>query len=118
MAVSVTEVLSSVCPRCKKPGISDGFFRMRKRCPECDLNLYPEPGYYLGAMMAAFLITAGLMIPVIIILKVIGVEPVGMILAPLVLYAVLCPVITHYARIFWVHLEYQVSDRWERDHKQ
>ena len=55
-----------------------------------------------------------LMIPIIIGLKVSGAEPTQMILIPLVLYVVFAPVITHYAKILWLHLENRVSREWEK----
>ena len=52
------------CPRChegetfetgswswKKP------FDMLQRCPKCDLNYFPEPGYYYGAMFISYVWT-------------------------------------------------------------
>lgn len=30
---------------------------MYERCPVCDLNLIPEPGYYYGAMYVSYAIT-------------------------------------------------------------
>lgn len=53
------------CPRChegetfetgswsfKKP------FDMHQRCAKCDLNYFPEPGYYYGAMFISYIWTA------------------------------------------------------------
>lgn len=50
------------CPRChegemfesgswsfKKP------FDMLQRCPKCDLNFFPEPGYYYGSMFISYI---------------------------------------------------------------
>ena len=33
-------------------------FEMNKRCPHCDLNLEPEPGFYFGAMFISYIISA------------------------------------------------------------
>jgi Protein of unknown function (DUF983) len=32
-------------------------FDMLERCPVCDLNYYPEPGYYYGAMFISYIWT-------------------------------------------------------------
>lgn len=42
--------LTRRCPRCGEWGIFDGYFRMKQRCPRCDLDLQREEGYYVGAM--------------------------------------------------------------------
>lgn len=31
---------------------------MHQRCPKCDLNYFPEPGYYYGAMFISYIWTA------------------------------------------------------------
>jgi Protein of unknown function (DUF983) len=33
-------------------------FDMYERCPLCNLNYFPEPGYYYGAMFVSYIITA------------------------------------------------------------
>ena len=30
---------------------------MHQRCPKCDLNYFPEPGYYYGAMFISYIWT-------------------------------------------------------------
>lgn len=52
------------CPRCHE---GDTFetgswsfkksFDMLQRCPKCDLNYFPEPGYYFGAMFISYVWT-------------------------------------------------------------
>jgi len=52
------------CPRCQE---GDTFetgswafvrsFDMLKRCPKCDLNYFPEPGYYYGSMFISYIWT-------------------------------------------------------------
>jgi uncharacterized protein (DUF983 family) len=37
------------CPRCGAPGVFAGWFRMRERCPGCDLRFERgEEGYFIG----------------------------------------------------------------------
>jgi uncharacterized protein (DUF983 family) len=51
------------CPRCHegetfKTG-SYSFVKpieMHERCPKCDLNYFPEPGYYYGAMFISYIV--------------------------------------------------------------
>jgi uncharacterized protein (DUF983 family) len=52
------------CPRCQEGEMfntgSWSFiesFEMKKRCSECDLNYFPEPGYYYGAMFISYIWT-------------------------------------------------------------
>jgi uncharacterized protein (DUF983 family) len=52
------------CPRCQEGEMfntgSWSFvepFEMRERCSECNLNFYPEPGYYFGSMFISYIWT-------------------------------------------------------------
>jgi len=54
-------IFSLKCPRCHE---GDTFltgswsfvkpFYMHERCPKCNLNYWPEPGYYYGAMFISY----------------------------------------------------------------
>ena len=49
------------CPRCHEGNLFDskiGLFEMPKRCPSCNQNYMPEPGFYYGAMFISYIFTA------------------------------------------------------------
>ena len=59
------------CPYCASPGIYDGYFALRERCPRCGVRFEREEGYFLGAyalnlIVAEFL---GLGLAIILIFK-------------------------------------------------
>ena len=50
------------CPRCHEGEMFETgswsfkkSFDMLERCPHCDLNYFPEPGYYYGAMFISYI---------------------------------------------------------------
>lgn len=52
------------CPRCHEGEMFETgswsmkkSFDMHKRCPKCNLNYFPEPGYYYGAMFISYIWT-------------------------------------------------------------
>ena len=52
------------CPRCHEGEMFETgswsfvkSFDMLQRCPKCDLNYFPEPGYYYGAMFISYIWT-------------------------------------------------------------
>ena len=52
------------CPRCHEGDMFETgswsfvkSFDMLKRCPKCDLNYFPEPGYYYGSMFISYIWT-------------------------------------------------------------
>ncbi len=58
-------IFNMKCPRCHEGDMfltgSWSFikpFDMHERCPNCNLNYYPEPGYYYGAMFISYIWTA------------------------------------------------------------
>ena len=57
-------ILNMKCPRCQEadlfPTGSFEFknpFEMNKRCPNCNEDFIPEPGFYYGAMFISYIFT-------------------------------------------------------------
>jgi len=50
------------CPRCGQGRLLERMFRMNHDCPICRLSFFREPGYYVGAMIINYGITAGILI--------------------------------------------------------
>jgi uncharacterized protein (DUF983 family) len=55
------------CPRCGDGRLYTTFFRMNRECPVCGLGFYRESGYYVGAMMINYGITAFLVLIVYLV---------------------------------------------------
>jgi uncharacterized protein (DUF983 family) len=69
--VTMRRALSRRCPYCGSPGIFDGYFALRDRCPRCGARFEREEGYFLGAyalnlIVAEFL---GLGLAILLIFK-------------------------------------------------
>lgn len=88
-----------------------GLFTIHQKCPECGLGFCPEPGYYLGAMMVSFLLTAMLTVPVVIVLKFSGAEVSTLVTAPFLEFAILGPILVYYSRIVWLYVEFSMTHR-------
>ena len=111
---SLLAVLRARCPSCHHGEIYPGVFSMAKRCPECGYDFYPEPGFYLGAIALGFLVSAILIIPPVIILKLWGVEASLLVIFPIIEFLVVAPLLMTYAKVLWLHLEYQTTRRLDR----
>lgn len=109
--IKITSVLRARCPACHEGDILTGFFTIRERCPVCDYNLHPEPGFYLGAMMVGFLVTAMLTIPPMIFLKLMDVDTKILLAFPFIEFIFVGTFLIFYCRILWLHLEYKMSNR-------
>jgi len=47
--VTMRRAFGRRCPYCGSPGIFDGYFALRERCPRCGVRFEREEGYFLGA---------------------------------------------------------------------
>jgi len=43
-------------------------FEMHLRCPKCDANFYPEPGFYYGAMFISYILSIFIILGFVMIL--------------------------------------------------
>lgn len=43
-------------------------FDMHERCPKCDANFYPEPGFYYGAMFMSYIFSAFIIMGFVMVL--------------------------------------------------
>lgn len=46
--VTLRRALTRRCPYCGSPGIFNGYFALRERCPTCRVRFEREQGYFLG----------------------------------------------------------------------
>jgi len=64
MGLSLKAVWNYQCPRCRKANMFVEPFDignpldMHKRCPKCDEDFEPEPGFYYGAMFVSYILSA------------------------------------------------------------
>jgi uncharacterized protein (DUF983 family) len=102
-------IFAARCPACDVGQITQGVWGIRPKCPHCGYNFYPEPGFYLGAMMVGFLVAAILTIPPLIILKIMEVDIAILVAWPFVQYLFVGSFILYYSRIIWLHLEHRMT---------
>jgi uncharacterized protein (DUF983 family) len=109
--IHIGSILRARCPRCRTGRIMKNPLVIRPRCPECDYNFNPENGFYLGAMVVSYLLTAMLTVPPMIALKLMKVDATILIAFPFVEFAFVGTFLMFYSRILWLHLEHFMSGR-------
>ena len=109
--IRIMSVLRARCPSCHTGKVLHGVFAIRPRCPECNYNYHPEPGFYLGAMCVGFLLTAMVTVPPLIVLKILDVDIRILLAAPLVEFLFVGTFLIFYSRILWLHLEHSMTGR-------
>lgn len=100
------------CPRCGSGKLFESWFKMKERCPGCDLKFEgpAEEGFFLGAFTVNFVVTSGLLLLTMfgyIVASAVGDPPnlvrwvlvavVGSVLFPIFFYP--------FARSIWVGFE-------------
>jgi uncharacterized protein (DUF983 family) len=100
------------CPRCGYRRIFDGFFRLKARCPSCDLRFEKEEGGFLGAMALNYTVAIGLWLVVLVvgIALTVPVVPVAPILAMSIGVLAAVPVWFYpRSKTLWAAIEYLVA---------
>ncbi len=107
----MSSILFAKCPACHTGKILEDGLSIRARCPHCDFNFYPEPGFYVGAIAVGFLISAATTIPPMIILKILNVDIRFLLAFPFIEFIFVGTFLIFYCRIIWLHLQYRMTDR-------
>lgn len=100
------------CPRCGYRRIFDGFFRLKARCPSCDLRFEKEEGGFLGAMALNYTVAIGfwLVVMVVGIALTVPIVPVAPILAMSIGVLAAVPVWFYpRSKTLWAAIEYLVA---------
>src|SRR5688572_350962 len=104
-------LLQGKCPRCRQGQIFaypasniTKFTRMHEKCPECNVRLEPEPGFYQGAMYVGYGLTLFVIVLVAVLLYQLG-DPsewvyIGVVIGVMIL---LVPLNYRYSRILYLY---------------
>lgn len=107
----MSSVLLAKCPACHTGKVLEGGLSIRARCPYCDYDFHPEPGFYVGAIAVGFLLSAIATIPPMIVLKVLDVD-IGLLIAfPFLEFLFVGTFLMIYCRIIWLHLQFRMTAR-------
>ncbi len=102
----VKDILTLRCPVCRKAPIFRGPYAMHAECPNCGTKHTREQGYFLGALIFAYVFGAVLMIPTIVILvTVYQMELPELLIIPAVQTILLDPFLFVYSRVIWMYLD-------------
>jgi len=106
-------ILHLKCPHCQEGDLFLGknpydlklFDKMPDRCPVCGENFVRETGFYWGAMMVSHATTTVIAVIVHIVIHLFyGWEILPNLLAFLVVFALLLPIIFRSSRAIWINL--------------
>lgn len=111
------------CPRCQEgnlfPTGSFSFnkpFDMHDRCPNCNLNYWPEPGYYYGAMFISYIISGWFCILSVLFMHwVLGLSTMVSFAILIGFLAIIFVWFFRFSRSIWISLNYKYDPNWEKE---
>jgi len=103
-------ILQQLCPRCRAGKIFRKsvwlFPGMYERCPECGLKFEREDGYFLGAMYIGYGLGVGaIAVLAALVWAVLKWPLTKSVVAGIVLFLPLAPVLTWMARVLWIYMD-------------
>lgn len=104
-------ILTQRCPVCLRGRVFHSLLGMNAECAVCGIHFERETGYFLNAMLAAYVLGFLLLIPTAILLLLQQVN-VGLFAIIIVVEMVLLwPLIFRYSRVMWLHLDQLLDPR-------
>lgn len=101
----------NLCPYCFQGHVFLGIYKMNASCPHCGVVFEKEPGYFMGAVIAAYFIGAFSVVPTIIIcifiLQLDLLFSLGMGCAQII---ALHPFLYRYSKLAWIFIENRMTD--------
>lgn len=85
---------------------------MNESCPACGVRFERESGYFLGAMVFAYVFGVMTVIPTIIVLvQVYEAEMITVIAVPILQLILMQPLLYIYSRMAWMYLDRNVNTK-------
>lgn len=87
---------------------------MNEKCPVCEQNFEPEPGFYFGAMFLSYIVSGFLfLVPALILVFGFGWSANGAMLFVLVFAAIIYFKLMRTARPLWLHINVKFDRQFE-----
>ncbi|WP_339713930.1 DUF983 domain-containing protein [Cyclobacterium amurskyense] len=105
-------ILKAKCPKCRKGNLFPAsVFSFRKLsqinqcCPNCGVELVPEPDFYYGAMYISYALSVALFINVMIVLNYVFDDPDLMVYIVSVVFfnIALLPIMLRYSKVLYLY---------------
>lgn len=94
------------CPVCRKGAVFSGPYAMNENCPSCGIRFERENGYFMGAMVFAYVMGVVTVIPTILLLvRHFEAEIPTVIGVPILQLVLLQPIIYIYSRMAWMYVD-------------
>ena len=105
-------ILKLKCPHCLQGSVFNKPFKMHPDCPHCGIHFEREEGYFMMSVFVGYVMSFFIAVPALVVMY-LTMNPTiweyvfGALLA-LVLFS---PLIFHYARVIWMHIDELLDPR-------
>lgn len=116
-------ILKIKCPQCHEGAFLErkvydfsAFTKVRKSCPNCELNYHVEPSFYYGSMYVAYALGVAIMVAMVILnfllfkafsfLRTFGMVVVAVIVSS--------PLMNALAKIIWANFFFHYNPKWKK----
>lgn len=106
-------IFSNKCPKCQtgsffktnNPYNLKKFDKLNEECEYCEESFTREPGFYIGSMYVSYALSVALMVVFFVgFVLILGLEMEYVLVALVVAYVVLIPVMFRLARLIWINI--------------
>lgn len=109
--VRIKALLQSRCPRCLKGQVFRSFMKMNETCPNCSIKFEREDGYFMMSVFIGYVMATVALLPIIIFFYLNEATLAWYLTALIPTLLLLSPIIFHYARIVWLHIDELLDPR-------
>lgn len=105
-------ILQMKCPHCLQGAVFHKPFVMYPTCAECSIRYERERGYFMMAVFVGYVMGVAVVLPFLLFLYlVIRPDVMGYIAGAVIVLLLATPLIFHYARVVWMHLDELMDPR-------
>jgi len=104
-------ILAQRCPVCLQGRVFYSLLGMHKTCPRCGILFEREHGYFLNAMLIAYVLGFLVIVPTAVYLYRWDVSTMTFSLFIIAELIVLWPLIFRYSRLLWMHADQMMDPR-------
>ena len=104
-------ILNSRCPHCLEGEVFDTFMKMHETCPKCAIKFEREDGYFMMSVFIGYVMAVVALLPIVIALYINDATTAWYLLTLLPTLLLLSPIIFHYARMLWLHIDEVLDPR-------
>ena len=108
-------ILNSRCPHCLQGQVFASFMKMNETCAACGIKFERENGYFMMSVFIGYVMATAALVPITLLLYINDAPGIWYLLSLLPTLLILSPVIFHYARIVWLHLDELLDPRREEE---